>query len=77
MNESMIISVWRRLAGTWSSAPLEIPLSSFKKAPYSVPDVINQEKGGNFGTAIFSLREAYCVKTYSYGDDKLWWWWFF
>ena len=71
MNKPMIVWVWRRLTGTCSSAPLGIPLSGLKKVLYSVPDVISQDKGGNFGTSIFSLRDSYCVKAYSYGYDKL------
>lgn len=77
MNESVTIQMWGRLTGTCSSALWDSPLSGLKKVPYSGPDVISQESGGNFGTDIFCLREAHCVKTYSYGNNKLWWWWFF
>lgn len=69
--------LWGRLIGTCSSAPRGIPLSGLKKVPYSVPDVISQDNGGNFGTDVFCVRKAHCVKTYSYGNNKLWWWWFF
>lgn len=77
MNESVTIQVRGRLLGPCSSAPWGIPLSGLKKVPYSIPDVISQDNRGNSGTDIFCLREAHCVKTYSYGNNKLWWWWFF
>ena len=48
-----------------------IELFKKKKLPYSAPDVISQDRRGNFGTYTSFLREAPGVKTYSSKNNKL------